>query len=203
MSASADAPLAENASASDGPRPVDPLATLIGRLRNADEAALRQLRMLTAARLYAIARRILQCDQDAEEVVADVLLWLWDHPDRYNAERGQALAWLSKLTWNRALDRRRSRQRRTDGPHPGGAQPTYAERQDACNDPAQWQEHFESGERIAKALQALSAGQRQSIILAYVDGLSHAEVAARQGRPLGTVKSDIRRGLRRLRLSLG
>lgn len=194
----------ESRSSSDHPdQGADPLRALIERLVLRDERALHELSALAAPRLHAICMRVLRCGEDAEEVVADVLLWLWDHPQRFDPARGQAMAWLARLSWRRAVDLRRSRQRRESLLHPDPDAGAYVQSTSGAGEPQLWQARMESGHRLTRALQQLRGNQRQMILLAFIDGLTQQEIAEQTGRPLGTVKSDIRRGLQALARLLG
>jgi RNA polymerase sigma-70 factor (ECF subfamily) len=174
------------------------LTRLLAQIADGDANALDQLRLQVTGRLYSIAFRILGSAEDAEEIVVDVLLWLWQHADRFAPERGHALAWLGTLTWNRAIDALRQRQRRQSILHPDPAADTYVSTDCEAEGPAEWLQSFDRSSDIATALAALRATQRELILLAFFEGLSHAEIAERLQRPLGSVKSDIRRGLQRL-----
>ncbi len=188
--AAADDPELESASAA--------LTRLLAQIADGDANALDQLRLQVTGRLYSIALRILRNAEDAEEIVVDVLLWLWQHADRYAPERGRPLAWLGTLTWNRAIDASRQRQRRQSILHPDPAADSYVSTECEVDGPTQWLEAFDQRADIKAALASLKASQREMILLAFFEGLSHAEIAERLERPLGSVKSDIRRGLQKL-----
>lgn len=181
----------------------EPLLALVEGLIARDESALEQLSRVTSARLYAIAMRVLRCSEDAEEIVADVLLWLWDHPHRFDASRGELLAWLGNLTWRRAVDACRARQRRENIVHPDVDPLAYENRGVAPQEPSDWQMQFESSHQLTQVLGQLKQRQRDMIVLAFVDGLTQQEISQRHGLPLGTVKSEIRRGLQAMRKALG
>jgi RNA polymerase sigma-70 factor (ECF subfamily) len=174
------------------------LSRLLAQIADGDANALEQLRVQVTGRLYSIAYRILGNAEDCEEIVVDVLFWLWQNADRYMPERGQPLAWLGTLTWNRAIDASRQRQRRQAILHPDPAADSYLSTECEAGGPAAWLQAFDQRSDIAAALADLKASQRKMILLAFFEGLSHAEIAERLGRPLGSVKSDIRRGLQKL-----
>ncbi len=174
------------------------LTRLLAQIADGDANALDQLRQRVTGRLYSIALRILGSAEDAEEIVVDVLLWLWQHADRFAPERGQPLGWLGTLTWNRAIDALRQRQRRQSILHPDPAADSYVSTECEAEGPTQWLEAFDQRADIAAALASLKAAQCEMILLAFFEGLSHAEIAERLKRPLGSVKSDIRRGLQKL-----
>ena len=149
--------------------------------------------------LYGLALRILTDRADAEEVILDVYQHIWNHGDLYDDARGSVWSWLAVVTRNRAIDRlRQSSSRRAreapievalDRPGPGEA-------------PENWSILREERKLVRDALQTLSADQRQAIELAFFRGLTHIEVAEKLGAPLGTIKTRIRIGLRKLREAL-
>lgn len=183
-------------------RPEDAeLVALVGRIRFGDAEALGTLYDQTLGRVHALALRVLGNPQDAEEVVADVYLQVWDRAVAYCPERGAVMAWLQTLAWSRAIDHRRRRQRRaTPGLHPGDAELAYTESEDPAPDTLA-ERHARAGQ-VRAALASLGPAQRRVLELAFYEELSHAEIAERTGLPLGTVKSHARRGLACLRSAM-
>lgn len=178
------------------------LAGLLERLRERDTRALDQLYGRTVDRLYALACKVAGDPRDAEEVVADVYQYAWEHADQFDPQRGAAIAWLSMLTWSRAADRRRRRKPEVDieSLHPDHTEATYRERE-GTDDMADL-EAFIDGHRVRVALSQVRADQRRLILMAFFEGASHGDIAQRTGMPLGTVKSHIRRGMESLRAQL-
>lgn len=178
------------------------LAGLLARLCNKDVRALDQLYAVSVDRLYALACKVAGDPRDAEEVVADVYQYAWEHADQFDAERGAVMAWLSMLTWSRAADRRRRRRPEVDiaSVHPETATATYASREG--NGDLADLEAFVDGHRVRVALGQVRADQRRLILMAFFEGASHGDIAQRTGMPLGTVKSHIRRGMESLRAEL-
>ena len=178
------------------------LIELIARLSARDTRALDELYGHTVDRLYALACKVAGDTRDAEEVVADVYQYAWEHSREFDGTRGSVLAWLSMLTWSRASDRRRRRKRECDVStlHPDPALATYT----GCEGGAAPDDvdAFVDGHRVRTALKRLSADQRRLILMAFFEGASHGDIALRTGMPLGTVKSHIRRGMESLRLAL-
>lgn len=178
------------------------LVGLIARLSARDTRALEELYAHTVDRLYALACKVAGDVRDGEEVVADVYQYVWERANEYDAGRGCVLAWLSMLTWSRASDRRRRRKPESDlaSLHPNPATATYTggEGVSTPDDVAA----FVDGHRVRSALTRLSADQRRLILMAFFEGASHGDIAARTGLPLGTVKSHIRRGMESLRVEL-
>jgi len=178
---------------------VDPWHPLIGRIANGEQAALDELRIASLSKIYAVAKRILVAAEDAEEIVYDVLLWVWRNPDRYDPNRGTVATWLNNLAWSRSIDLLRKRKRRDDLLHP---QADLAAYEGNVKDPDSWLSCFDDRSRVLQALNGLTSTQRQLVLMAFFQGLSHQEIAAQTERPLGTIKSLIRRGLLQMRSTL-
>lgn len=177
-------------------------AQLISRIGNRELRALDQLYEGTVDRLHALALRVAGDSRDAEEVVADVYQYVWEHPAQFDPGRGSGMAWLSMLTWSRASDRRRRRKPESslEVLHPEALSAAYAGCEE--NSGISEMEAFVDGHRVRLALASLRSEQRQLLLMAFFEGASHAEIADRTGMPLGTVKSHIRRGMDCLRLTL-
>ena len=175
--------------------PSDRLATLIPRIAAGDRAAFRQVYDLYSSRLYAVAVRITRQAPLASDAVHDALLQLWRNAGRFDLERGHPEAWLISLVRYRALDiaRRRTREVSDDDlPEPVDDDPDPLERLATARDAA----------ALHACLGGLEADRRKLLSLAFIEGLSHSEVAERVKLPLGTVKSWIRRSLQSLRICL-
>lgn len=175
----------------------DDPAALLRRIAAGDRGAFRRLYDLQAPRLYAIALRVTRQAPLASDAVHDAFLQVWRNADRFEAARGAPEAWLLSLVRYRALDIARKRWREVsqddlDLPEPADEEPDplqrLADRRDAAS--------------LHGCLGQLEAERRRLLLLAFVDGLSHSEVAERVNMPLGTVKSWIRRSLQTLRLCL-
>lgn len=165
---------------------------LCHRLRTGDTEALRALYMRYASLVFTAAARIVSTHR-AEDVVQEVFLALWQKREAFDPQRGSFRAWIVTIARNRALnERRRDR--------------SHAEVGDAAlddvpadvlePDEARWAERRRTAVRNAVA--ALPDTQRRALSLAFLDELTHDEVAATLGAPLGTAKTRIRSALRRL-----
>ncbi len=145
-----------------------------------------------AGEVEAIARRVLGCATQAQDVTHDVFLRLWVNPGAYDAARGDVGAYLRMLARSRAIDAQRTRaaagrageRLRTISDAPVAAPPAEPDHERA---------------RLVRALRRLPGPQREALVLAYWADLRDHEVADRAGVPVGTAKSRIRLGLRRLR----
>ena len=152
-----------------------------------------------AAQLYALARRILRNDADAEDVVQEVFSQAWRNAARYDVRRGTVLGWLLMMTRSRSIDRLRARQARPDTT-------TAASHEDLAADGPAASDILLAAEQAAyvrEVLLTLPPHQRTPLELAYYEGLTQREIAAQLSEPLGTVKTRIRAALITLRTRLG
>jgi|SRR5688572_11110565 len=146
-----------------------------------------------AAEVEAIARRVLGCHSQAQDVTHDVFLRLWVNPAAYDPRRGDVGAYLRMLARSRAIDAQRTR----------GAAGRATDRMRLTSDDAASTPPPESvadeRARLIRALRKLPGPQREAVVLSYWADMSDHEVADHAGVPLGTAKSRIRLGLLRLR----
>ena len=172
---------------------------LIYRVAKQDSKALAELYQSTIARVYAVVMRVLRHAADAEEVISDVYLQVWDKAGSFQSERGSAMAWMNTLAWSRAVDRLRKTKRESahQSLHPDRPDDAYMQCEELNAE--QIAEAWSSGKAIQKALQGLTDIQQQVLRLAYTEDLSHQDIADALNLPLGTVKSHCRRGLAALR----
>ena len=174
-------------------------AELIGGVAAGDQQALAALYDATSRAVYGLLLRVLADPGAAEEVLLDVYTQAWRQAADYSAGRGSPMAWLTTIARSRAIDRlRRGRQERGRCERLEAAGQAAAAGASAEEDVAR----RERGAAVRAALAALPAEQREVIELAYYGGLSHSEIAAARGLPLGTVKTRTRLGLTRLRETL-
>lgn len=191
---SADPPQA-SAAADSG----DVCSSLLSRVAAGDVAAFEDLYRSQGAILLAVAMRVLHNRSLAEEVLQEVFADVWSDSSSYDSGRGSGRAWLTTMCRRRAIDRVRSVQAQQDRDYTEGVHVAHSEVPDASSTAL---DHVESA-RAATALRELPEDQARAIALAYYQELSHREVAERLGVPLGTVKTRIRDGMRRLRADLG
>lgn len=174
------------------------LTALVARVALGDRGAFRALFELSRSSVFGLCLRLLRNRGEAEEVLQDVFVRIWRNAASYRGDRGQPLAWILMIARNRCLEVLRRR-----GVDDGEWSDEEA---DAMTDdrptPEQDAMHAETARSIVECLRALEPAQRQAIELAYYDGLSYAEAAVQLARPVGTVKSQIRRGLIRLKRCL-
>ena len=175
--------------------PMDETAHLLVLAAQEDPVAFRRLYDLESPRLYAIALRITRQPSLAADAVHDAMLQVWRNAARFDPARGNARAWLLSLVRYRALDLIARTRREV-----GGVK--LPELPDPDPDPLDNLLTTRAGEALHRCLQEIDTQRRHWIVMAFLDGLSHMEVAARVRQPLGTVKSGIRRTLLALRACL-
>lgn len=175
------------------------LLALLSRCALRDQQAFAELYRASAPKLFAVAMRITRRKDWAEEVLQESYVSIWHHAQAYDARRSAPMTWMTAIVRNRALDwLRRPRETQL-----GEAQETMlAAIPDDAPGPDEMLRRSGDAARLADCLQRLSQEQQRSIRLAFFYGLSHGELAAKLGRPLGTIKTWIRRGLERLRSCL-
>lgn len=178
-------------------------AALLQRIAGGDRDAFTALYDQYSRPLFATAYRILNDSSEAEDVVHDVFLSLWNKARDFEASRGTAFSWAITLTRNRAIDRLRTRKRRNElleksVPADLGYQEGHE--QDASSADDLWLK--EKASAVRRAVASLGDEQRSALELAFFSGLTQQEIAEKLQQPLGTVKARIRRGLLKLRETL-
>ena len=167
---------------------------LIGRLAAREPEAVGELYDRHAPHVYALARRILRRDSDAEDVVQEVFAQAWRSAAAYDRSRGTILAWLLTMTRTRAIDRLRMRDSR-----PQGDNTRLPDISDGGTPAIDLLIADEQRDRVRGALDELPPQQRVPLELAYYEGLSQSAIAERLSQPLGTIKTRIRTALGSLR----
>jgi len=164
-----------------------------------DQLAVEALYDATSRRVFGLVLSILRDHHAAEEVTLDVYTRVWQQASRFDSSRGSAEAWLLTLAHNLAVDRVRAR-RRLAG-RESELDPEW-EIPDGRPSPEAMSTDADLAYRVRVALQGIPEEQRRAIVAAYFGGLSHTEIAAAFGEPLGTVKTRIRSGMSALRRAL-
>lgn len=177
-------------------------ARLLARVAAGDRDAFSDLYDRFSKPLYATAVRILTDTAEAQDVVHDAFVALWDKARTYESSRGTAFSWALTLTRNRAIDRLRSRRRRAellDNSAPsdlGLDENSSGPSADASADSS------DQAAVVRAAVDTLPPEQQSALKLAFFSGLTQEEIATRLRTPLGTIKARIRRGLLKLREQL-
>jgi RNA polymerase sigma factor (sigma-70 family) len=177
-------------------------AEVLQRIRAGDRSAVEDFYGRFRRPAFALARRILADDALAEDVLQEVFLSVWRDPDAYDRGRGSVATWLLAVVHHKAVDavRREESQRRRQA---------RAEEDLALAEPVAEREVDEEAwtrvvaDQVRSALRGLSSPQREALTLAYYGGYTQREVAALTGAPLGTVKTRMLVGMRRLKEELG
>lgn len=187
----------------DGARGVagsDALAELVAAAGAGCRPSFARLYALTHRRLFGIVLRMQPHRGDAEEVLQEVYVKVWRHCATFDADKGCAIHWLIGIARHAALDSRRRASRRPVAATPvlDGGDP-FAGMASNELDPLDGLVAASRSQAVVDALCRLTQAQRDSLTLAFYEGLTHAEIALRLDQPLGTVKSWIRRALQALR----
>lgn len=171
-------------------------AELLRATARGDEAAFASLYDKFSPILFGLLLRILHSRAEAEDVLQEVFLQVWQQARAFDSSRGRAFTWMVTLARSRAIDRFRavdSRDRAAQRSAEGA--PTTARQEDAADEVAI---RGERAEVVRGALAELPEEQQQVLLLAYLDGMSQSEIAEAKNQPLGTVKTRTRAGLRKL-----
>ena len=172
----------------------DELANAIAACVRRDRSGLRAIFDQEAGRLLAIAHRILRRRELAEEVLQEALIRIWTHAHQYAPDQGSAKGWIYAIVRNRALNALRDGNREHTVEHVE----TLVEAENSNEILNAWH-RLDQKSQLRDCLQSLDKDKRDGILMAYVGGYSHGEIAGRLQIPLGTAKSWIRRGLSALR----
>jgi RNA polymerase sigma-70 factor, ECF subfamily len=176
-------------------------AQLMRRIAGGDKAAFAELYDRFSSPLYATALRIVRDSAEAQDIVHDAFVTLWDKAATFEAARGAAFAWAVTLVRNRAIDRVRSRRRRSE--LLAGSVPDDLGYQENTTDSGSDAATSSDQARVVRAAVAtLPLEQRHALELAFFGGLTQEQIAEKLQAPLGTIKARIRRGLLKLRDSL-
>lgn len=169
------------------------LVTLLDRSAAGDAAAFKTLYDSTSAKLFGVILRILHERGEAEDVLQEVYTTVWRKAAEFDAARASPVTWMATIARNRAIDRLRARGSRPTTPLEAAAEvrdtaPAADEMIDASDD----------ARRLHAALDTLDARHAAAIRSTYFEGLTYEALAVREGVPVGTLKSWVRRGLLRM-----
>ena len=176
------------------------LCDLIARCALRDQAAFADLYRTCSAKLFAVAVRILRRDDLAEEALQDSFVNIWNHCGHYRPDLAAPMTWMTSIVRNRALDLKRRPALEVTGDDGDAWVDAFA---DEAPGPLDQLAEAGAARRLHDCLSTIDARQRQAIALAFMHGLSHAELSGHLQVPLGTVKTSIRRGMSKLKDCLG
>ena len=172
---------------------VSPDSALVSAIRSGDESAMAQMYDRYSSIVYSVSLRVLGDTGAAEDVLQDVFMQLWRNPGGFDSSRGNLGPWLAVIARNRAIDVLRRRRPETDLENV-----ILSVEPDLAGDA----ERARAMEKVRGTLGSMPAAQRMALEMAYFEGLTHTEIAAKTGEPLGTIKTRIRAGLLALRVAL-
>jgi RNA polymerase sigma-70 factor (ECF subfamily) len=165
-------------------------AALLASIQSGDQDAMARFFERYSSMVYSVALRVLKDSGEAEDVMQEIFIQVWKNPGAFVSGRGSLGGWLLVVARNRAIDV--LRRRRPSDPIELFALPS-------ATNLANEAERSVLMEKIRVAMHTLPVEQQKSVELAFFDGLSHSEIAAKTGDPLGTVKTRIRLALLTLR----
>ncbi|MGH6717849.1 MAG: sigma-70 family RNA polymerase sigma factor [Alphaproteobacteria bacterium] len=176
----------------------DPLARALSRVALGDRNAFETVYRQASSRVFAICLRVLSDRAEAEDVVQEVFTTVWHKAAQFDASRASAITWLGMIARNRAIDRLRA------APAANNLAPIELadDIADSAPSPASAAERTAEGAALEECMQQLDGRRRSLIRVAFFEGATYEELAARVGSPLGSVKSWIRRGLLQLKACL-
>ena len=163
------------------------------RVEGGDQQAMTELFDQYSGMVYSVALRVLKDPGQAEDVMQEIFFQVWRNPEAFVSGRGSLGAWLAVMARNRAIDSLRKR-RPTDSVD----DVVLASNSDLGSEV----ERNRMMEKVRGVLKDLPMEQQKSVELAFFEGLTHSEIAARTGDPLGTVKTRIRSALSTLRKAI-
>jgi RNA polymerase sigma-70 factor, ECF subfamily len=169
---------------------VAPDPILMARIRTGDERALATLYDRYSQVVYSVALRVLGDTTQAEDILQEIFMQIWRNPQTFDSSRGSLAAWLSVIARHRAIDYLRRRRPETDIEEVIISADTNLD---------QIADKNLTLNRVRSAVETLPPEQRKPLEMAFFEGLTHAEIAAKTGEPLGTIKTRIRSALITLR----
>ncbi len=173
------------------------MVAALQRVADGDRSALQDVYLRTSAKLYGVCLRIFPEPEDAQDVLQDAFINIWQKAGTFDPARASPITWLVTLTRNRAIDRLRARGKRVMMPLD-----VAAEIADDRPDAEQCLISHQADERIVACIETLHKDDATLIRTAFFDGSTYADIAVRASQPLGTIKSRVRRALMKLKACL-
>jgi RNA polymerase sigma-70 factor, ECF subfamily len=170
---------------------------LLARIATHDLAALEEFYDQTSGPIFSVAFRILGEAAEAEEVVQDVFVQIWEKAPAFDPALGSAFHWALSITRHRSIDRLRARQRRARLVE--DLQGSGLIDDEPVANSALLATESDDAAQVRSVLKSLPSEQRQAIELAFFGGKTHQEIAQELGEPVGTIKARIRRGMLKMR----
>ena len=190
----------ESQPVSDGSSNLNDEIELLRRISQGDRAAFSEFYHLYSTLFFSVAVKILHDQKEAEDVLQDVFVQIWEKAGSFDPRLGKPASWAMTFIRNKAIDRIRASQRRSRLVENATAEATpLPAAQDTANESVCGRE---KAELIRTAVTGLPAEQRQAIEMAFFSGLTQNEISERLREPLGTIKARIRRGMLKLREKL-
>ncbi len=169
---------------------------LLHAVASGDEAAFARLYDRFSRPVFSLIRRVLRTEAEAEEILQEAFWQVWERAPDFRAERGSAFCWVVTIARRKAIDRLRANSRHLQ--RIADAQAGRVDDDFAASTAGRGLNDDERGAAVRAALAALGETERRAIALSFFDGLTHPEIAASLGVPIGTVKARIRRGMIKL-----
>ena len=174
-------------------------AAILPAVARGDVAAFGELYDRYSPTLYAVLLRILGSAEDAQEALQETFLKAWTNASTFDEGRGSEIAWLISIARSRGIDRLRSRRVRGDRENDAGREISirtgFVEKKTGADDAESSQERV----AVRNTLDELPEAQRTALEMAYFEGLSQSEIAQRTGEPLGTIKTRMQLGMKKMR----
>jgi RNA polymerase sigma-70 factor (ECF subfamily) len=176
-----------------------PSAALLPAVAQGNVSAFEELYDRYASTVYGLLLRILGNADDAQEVLQETFVKAWTSAKMFDAVRGSEVAWLISIARSRGIDRLRSRRTRVEREDEAGRElsifSSFVEKSTGADDAIQSEER----QAVRGALAELPEPQRIALELAYFEGLSQSEIATRLSQPLGTIKTRMQLGMKKMR----
>jgi RNA polymerase sigma-70 factor, ECF subfamily len=178
--------------ASRAAMPAVDIESLIARIANGDRNAFRAIYGSAGPKLFAICLRMMRRREEAEEILQEVFVRIWERSHQYDPAKGAGLAWLATIARHCALDRLRK---------PGRDMAEFDEAvvEEIDAHVSALQSGAGQALDLRRCLGSMRRDYRDAVVLAYVNGMTHEELAVHLGKPIGTIKSWVRRGLDQLK----
>ena len=179
------------------PAPDVVLTEVFERVQHGDQQAFAVLYDELAPKIFGTVKRVLRDPAMSEEVTQEIFVEIWQQAARFDPERASVATWALTMARRRAVDRVRREQSQRNR-----AEALAGQREDTYDEPDQQVVDGLAAGAVREALMMLPDDQREVLVLSFLEGLAHGEIADRLQLPLGTVKGRVRGGLKRLRVGL-